>query len=119
MAPGSHSDAAPCASFASMQRLGLAVAASLVWAACGTGAPPNLLLVKNLAAMGVYWGSNRNRAPERLIDEFAELFGWFEAGQVRPHVSHRFDLADATQALELLTSRKSTGKVVLTTGREE
>ena len=78
--------------------------------------PANLLLVKNLAAMGVYWGSNRTRAPERLVAEFAELFGWFEAGQLRPHVSHRFDLADAAQALELLTSRKSTGKVVLTTG---
>ena len=55
--------------------------------------------------------------PERLVDEFAELFAWFEAGKLHPHVSHRFDLAEASQALELLTSRKSTGKVVLTTGQ--
>jgi len=32
---------------------------------------------------------------------------------LRPHVSHKIPLADAGQALELLRSRKSTGKVVV------
>ncbi len=78
--------------------------------------PANILLVKNIAAMGVYWGSYRKRAPARLAEEFAELFGWYEAGKLKPHVSHRFDLSEAPAAIEMLTSRKSTGKVVLTTG---
>ena len=79
--------------------------------------PANILLVKNLSAVGLYWGGYRNHAPEMLRDQFADLFGWFEAGRLRPHVSHTFELAEAAEALELLTSRKATGKIVLTTGR--
>src|SRR3546814_6165270 len=42
--------------------------------------PANILLVKNIAVMGVYWGSYRKHAPERLAGQFAELFRWLEAG---------------------------------------
>ena len=77
--------------------------------------PANHLLVKNVAAIGFYWGSYRSRAPELLDSEFAELFAWFEAGKLDPHVSHRFDLARAAEAMALLSARRSTGKVVLTT----
>ena len=58
---------------------------------------------------------------EDLADQLAQtvgstLEGWFEAGKLQPHVSHRLDLSQAAEAMTLLTSRKSTGKVVLTTG---
>ncbi len=78
--------------------------------------PANILLVKNVAVMGVYWGSYRKHAPERLKEEFRELFGWVEAGLLKPHVSHRLDLTQAAEAMALLLERRSTGKVVLTTG---
>ena len=79
--------------------------------------PANILLVKNIAVMGVYWGSYRTHAPERLSEEFRELFGWVEAGRLKPHVSHKLDLAQAREAMALLLERRSTGKVVLTTGQ--
>jgi NADPH2:quinone reductase len=79
-------------------------------------APANILLVKNIAVLGLYWGAYRRREPERLRASFAQLFRWHGEGKLRPHVSHRLDLAEAGQALELLRRRKSTGKVVLTTG---
>jgi NADPH:quinone reductase len=78
--------------------------------------PANILLVKNIAVMGVYWGSYRKHAPERLVEEFRELFRWYEAGLLRPHVSHKLALAEAAEAMALLLERRSTGKVVLTTG---
>lgn len=78
--------------------------------------PANILLVKNVAVMGVYWGSYRKHAPERLVEAFRELFGWVEAGLLRPHVSHKLALAEAAEAMALLLERRSTGKVVLTTG---
>lgn len=78
--------------------------------------PANILLVKNIAVMGVYWGSYRKHAPERLVEEFRELFGWYEAGRLQPHVSHKLDLSAAGAAMALLLQRRSTGKVVLTTG---
>lgn len=78
--------------------------------------PANLLLVKNIAVLGLYWGSYRTRAPGLVRRQFADLLGWYEAGLLHPHVSHTFDLGEAAQALELLRSRRAAGKVVLTTG---
>ncbi len=80
--------------------------------------PANILLVKNVAAIGFYWGSYRRHAPDMVKEQFAELFAWCEAGKIAPHVSHRLDLAEAADALTLLSERRSTGKVVLTTGLE-
>lgn len=76
--------------------------------------PANLLLVKNIAAIGFYWGSYRRHAPALLDAQFRDLFQWWQDGRLKPHVSHRCDLAEAATALALLRERKSTGKVVLT-----
>ncbi len=79
--------------------------------------PANLLLVKNLAVLGLYWGAYRQKAPDLLRSQFETLTGWFAEGRLEPLVSHRLDLAEAGRALDLLLTRKATGKVVLTTGR--
>jgi NADPH2:quinone reductase len=76
--------------------------------------PANLLLVKNIAAMGVYWGSYRKRAPDLLAAQFRELARWFEEGRLQPRASHVLPLAEAGAALRLLLDRKAAGKVVLT-----
>ena len=78
--------------------------------------PANILLVKNIAAMGFYFGSWRQHRPDLVAKAFAALDGMVQAGQVRPLVSHRLPLAEFRQALELIQSRQSTGKVVLLTG---
>lgn len=78
--------------------------------------PANILLVKNVAVMGVYWGSYRRHAPQRLAAQFRELFHWLEAGLLQPHVSHKLALGEAAEAMALLLDRRSTGKVVLTPG---
>jgi NADPH:quinone reductase len=75
--------------------------------------PANILLVKNLSVIGFYWGAHRILAPQLIMNSFEELLGWYEAGDLNPHVSHTYDLADAGKALNMLTSRKATGKVVL------
>ena len=80
-------------------------------------APANILLVKNVEVIGFYWGSYQQRKPELLRDSYAKLLRWFEDGRIKPHISRQLDLADAGVAMELLRQRKSTGKVVLTTGR--
>ncbi len=79
--------------------------------------PANLLLVKNLAVLGLYWGAYRQKAPALLRAQFETLTGWYAEGRLAPLVSHRLDLAEAGRALDLLLTRKATGKVVLTTGR--
>jgi NADPH2:quinone reductase len=79
--------------------------------------PANLVLVKNIDVIGFFWGSYRRYKPQLQTESFQELFRWYEAGKLKPHVSHRLPLEQVKDALELLKTRKSTGKVVLTTGR--
>ncbi len=76
--------------------------------------PANHLLVKNLSVMGLYWGGYLKFKPQVITDSLATLMGWFEQGRITPHISHALPLERAHEALELLRSRKSTGKVVVT-----
>ena len=63
---------------------------------------------------GFYWGAYRQHAPEIVRRSFAELLDWYQAGRLRPHISHRFPLDQAAAALDTVLARKSSGKVVIT-----
>lgn len=76
--------------------------------------PANHLLVKNITAIGFYWGGYLKFNPEALTASMAELLDWYAQGRLTPHVSHILPLEQAADALELMRSRKSTGKVVVT-----
>ena len=76
--------------------------------------PANILLVKNISVIGFYWGGYLALDPKPLTDSLAELMRWYAAGDLKPHVSHVLPLDRAGEAIELLRSRKSTGKVVVT-----
>lgn len=76
--------------------------------------PANHLLVKNLSVLGLYWGGYLAFKPQVITDSLAQLLAWYEAGQLTPHISHALPLDESAQGLELLRSRKSTGKVVIT-----
>lgn len=80
--------------------------------------PANILLVKNIAVLSVFWGAYRKRNPTLYRESFAALFQMYEKGQIKPQVSRVFDLAEANEVYALLGSRKTTGKLVLTTGRD-
>ncbi len=77
--------------------------------------PANILLVKNLDVMGYYWGGYASFRPGVLADSLTTLLGWYRDGRIKPHVSHILPLERAHEAYDLLRSRKSTGKVVVTT----
>ena len=76
--------------------------------------PANIVLVKNIDIVGFFWGSYRRYKPHLMAESLDQLLRWFEEGKINPHVSHRLPLAQVKDALELLRTRKSTGKVVLT-----
>ncbi|KHA53559.1 NADPH:quinone oxidoreductase family protein [Sulfitobacter geojensis] len=77
--------------------------------------PANILLVKNLTVMGVYWGGYAKLRPSVLTDSFKTLFDWYVDGKLKPHVSNVLPLDRANDALDLLRTRKATGKVVVQT----
>ncbi len=76
--------------------------------------PANLLLVKNLTVIGLYWGGYLGFNPGALTASLKTLLDWQGEGRLRPHVSHVLPLARAAEALDLLRSRSATGKVVVT-----
>ncbi|WP_057462151.1 NADPH:quinone oxidoreductase family protein [Pseudovibrio sp. POLY-S9] len=80
--------------------------------------PTNLPLLKGCAVMGVFWGAFRMREPDKDLNNFSELFKWFQEGKVNPTVSKSYSLEEAPQALRDLMERRVIGKVVLETGRE-
>ena len=73
----------------------------------------NILLVKNISVIGYYWGGYLKFAPKILQDSLKTLLGWYKTGQLHPHISHILPLDRANEALDLLKTRKSTGKVVV------
>ncbi len=75
--------------------------------------PANYLLVKNISAVGVYWGAYRNNESDVFRASFDELAKWYAEGRLKPHVSQVFPLAQAPQALGVLQSRQATGRLVI------
>ena len=75
--------------------------------------PANILLVKNLTVIGLYWGAYASLRPSVLTDSFARLFRWYAEGRLHPHVSHVLPLEAANEGLDLLRNRAATGKVVV------
>lgn len=76
-------------------------------------APANLLLVKNCAVVGLYWGAYLRRDPEVLTGGWRTLLDWYDAGHLRPHISAVYPLERGAEALAALAERRATGKVVV------
>ena len=75
--------------------------------------PANILLVKNLTVFGYYWGGYSKIKPSVLTDSFAQLIAWYNDGKLTPHISHTLPLAQCNEGLDLLRTRKATGKVII------
>lgn len=75
--------------------------------------PVNLALLKGSSIVGVFWGSFAAREPQTNRENFEALFAWFTEGKLKPLVSEKFRLDQYEDALNILTSRKAVGKVVV------
>lgn len=75
--------------------------------------PANILLVKNLTVIGLYWGGYLNFAPTLLTESLRDVFDWYAQGRLKPHVSHVLPFDQVFDGFELLLNRKSTGKIVI------
>ena len=76
--------------------------------------PLNHALVKNIAIHGFYWGGYDKLAPTLLRDSMTQLFAMVAEGRLTPRQGSAMPLAELAQAYELLESRRSIGKVVVT-----
>jgi len=83
--------------------------------------PANILLVKNLSVIGLYWGFymawGKSRADAALRGKvrilFDELFELFDQGKIRAPVDRALPLARFADALHSVEAREVIGKIVL------
>lgn len=83
--------------------------------------PANLLLVKNIALHGFYYGAHvgwgladeREARATKVRAMMQTLFDWTASGRLSPCVSHRYPLERYREAMQAVHSRESRGKVVL------
>jgi NADPH2:quinone reductase len=75
--------------------------------------PLNLTLLKGCAIVGVFWGDFLRREPEAFRASVAQLASWYAAGKLRPHVSARYPLAQAADAIRAMAERKVVGKLLV------
>jgi NADPH2:quinone reductase len=73
----------------------------------------NHLLVKNYAVVGLHWGAYNLFDPAAIAHAQRTLFDMYEAKAFRPLVSERLPMSEAPRAMEKVSSRGSTGKIVL------
>lgn len=77
--------------------------------------PLNLTLLKSCDIRGVFWGAWAKQFPDQYANDVKELFDFYLEGKIKPHISATFPLAQAGEAIEHLSNRKATGKVVILT----
>jgi len=75
--------------------------------------PLNLALLKSCQIVGVFYGAMTARDPGLRDSISQELIDLTASGRISPHVSGRYSLDDAGQALRALMDRKALGKVVI------
>ena len=76
--------------------------------------PANILLVKNISAIGYYWGAYATHRLDVLRDSFTALKAMYESGRLKPLVGATFPLEETAAALAHLTGRHAIGKTVIT-----
>ncbi|HYW02894.1 MAG TPA: NADPH:quinone oxidoreductase family protein [Gammaproteobacteria bacterium] len=75
--------------------------------------PVNLPLIKGFSVVGVRAGEYGRRFPGRGRENLAAIDALLARGEIHPHIHARFPLARATEALQMLTTRRVIGKVVV------
>lgn len=76
--------------------------------------PANILLLKNTSLSGLFWGAHMFAQPKLFQSSCNDIVRMWGEGKIAPHISHRIPLQDINEALRLVASRESTGKVIVT-----
>lgn len=75
--------------------------------------PVNLLLLREAAAIGVFYGEFTERETKQHLANLDRLSRWFEEGRLRPHVGALYPIEEASSAIDHVMDRRALGKVVL------
>jgi NADPH2:quinone reductase len=75
--------------------------------------PLNLVLLKGIDVVGVFWGSYVERDPQANRAVMEKLLVWCAAGKIRPHIHKTYRLEETAAALGAIARREVKGKAIL------
>ncbi|CAB4402780.1 unnamed protein product [Rhizophagus irregularis] len=77
--------------------------------------PTNLVLLKNISIIGLFWGSYSKNDPERNDEVWNDLFNLFGSGKLKPLVYEKVfhGLDNVKVGLKAIANRNTFGKVVV------
>jgi NADPH2:quinone reductase len=73
----------------------------------------NMPLIKGYSIVGVRAGEYGRKFPEKGRENMAAIDKLLAEGKIRPHISARYPLAKAVEAMQSLQTRKAIGKVII------
>ncbi|XP_034522656.1 quinone oxidoreductase-like protein 2 isoform X3 [Ailuropoda melanoleuca] len=75
--------------------------------------PANLLLLKNVSAMGLYWSRYKEQNFPVFSRTLSSALQYCQQGRIQPHIGAVFKLEEVNDAFLHVIQRKSTGKVLI------
>jgi NADPH:quinone reductase len=73
----------------------------------------NMVLLKSLDVLGVYWGGWAERDPAGFRADLTQIVDWFAAGKLSAEVHATYPLAATATAIHEIAARKVMGKVIV------
>lgn len=75
--------------------------------------PANILLLKNIQVVGIFWWPTVQRSPVKHQANFALLSDMYKSGKLKPLITKAYPLDQTAEALQAIMSRTLTGKLVI------
>ena len=75
--------------------------------------PLNLVLLKGIDVVGVFWGSHVERDPQANRATMEQLVAWCAEGKIKPHIHKTYRLEETAAALGAIAQREVKGKAIL------
>jgi NADPH:quinone reductase len=75
--------------------------------------PMNIVLLKSLDILGVYWGGWAERNPSGYRAELAHIVAWFAEGKLSAAIHAAYPLSETAEAIRQIAARKVMGKVIV------
>lgn len=78
-----------------------------------TKMPLNLVMLKGVDVLGVFWGEAIVRDPQEHAQNVRQLLDWTKEGKLSPHIHGTYSLEDTPKALAAIANREVKGKVII------
>ncbi len=75
--------------------------------------PLNLVMLKGVDVLGVFWGEAIVREPEDHAENVRQLLDWTVEGKLVPHIHGTYCLEDTPNAIRAIANREVQGKVII------